>query len=302
MPNYERIERLLSKSAIRKPILEWERSDCLMFLNSITFLQKSSFLNIKSKINGYLKETYGERANAITFLFESIKYSDIDIENDVESNHFFSFDELKYTLEKHIDIICGYQNQITRLPIKMFMTVGWFEIPIDDALRIKKSDVDQDGNIYVNGVLYQFPAKVQKQILQLKDLKEFPVLDTNGRQLVYTMTESEYLFRTTTTPVMSKDSARVKIKELNTNETFKETEKRLSFEKIAMSGVFFRAAQDEVKNGAVYRITGSERLVVLDRDKAERLFFRSDFLKKKKLVDVLRLYDVYKKIAMQTMF
>jgi hypothetical protein len=248
-----------------------------------------------------LKETYGDAANNTLSLFESIEYSEIDIDNDVEANYFFSFDEFKYTVEKHIDVICGYQNQITRLPIKMLVTLGWFEISIDDALQIKKSDIDQDGNIIIGSTLCQLPAKIQKQIILLRDMKEFAVLDTNGRQLIYSMTESEYLFRTTTTPVMSKGSARVMIKKLNTDETFKETEKKLSFEKVAMSGVFYRAMQDEVKTGAVYRITGNERLVVLDRDKAEQLFFKSEFLKKKKLVDVLRLYDVYKKIAMQTM-
>jgi hypothetical protein len=272
----------------------------MTLFKSVNYFSKSSFLNLKSNLCAYLKETYGEDASNTLSLIESIRHSDIDIENDVESYYFFSYDEFHYTVDKHIDIVCGYHNQISRLLTKVFLTLGWFGITLDDALQIRKSDVDPEGNINVNGVLFQLPAKVQKLVLQFKDMEEFTVLAANGKQMTFTMVDSGYLFRTTTTDVVSKSGIRVKIKELSTEETFSYTDKKLSFEKVAVSGVFYRALQDELKNGAVYRITGNDRMVVLDRERAEQLL-KSEYLKSKIIGDKLRLYDVYKKIAMQTM-
>lgn len=301
MPNYERIARLLSGCKIRKPILKWNRSDCLTFLKSMAYFQKSSFFNIKSETCGYLKEVYGEAANQVLLIFESINYSDMEVEYDVEINYFFSHNELNKTIEKHIDIVSGHYNQITYLSTTIFMNLGWFGISSKDALQIRKSDVSQDGNVYVNGILYQFPAQLQELIIQLRDMQAYSVLDINGMQKTYTMKESEYLFRTTRTDVKTEESARVEIKELNTDETFACTEKKLAFEKIFASGVFYRALQDDLKNGAVYRMTGNERISVLNSDQAEKIFFNGEHVSRNRLVNTLRLYDTYKKIAMQTM-
>ena len=294
MQDYESIIRDFSDK-IGKPLMKWDSCDCNNFIKSIPSLRKNTFNKKKSYLYSHLRENYGNSANDVIKLFESIQYSDIDIEDKVEESYYFSFGELDETIEKHISIVYGEDNQEAHLHLKLLLILGWYGFPIEDSLSIKNSDIDLDGNVYIRGILTDLPQKLREEIIQLRDTKSFCVSTTDGRHAKYNKKESEYLFRTTKTDVMTKESASVKIKNLNVREAFEITNKRIEFEKILTSGIFYRALLDERENGEVYRIAGNDRLNVTDRDRAEKLFVVGGVL-----TSTLRLYDTFKKIAQRT--
>ena len=282
----------------RQPIEEWERPALVVALEELSGFKHMSFAAVKYRLKLYFKDNLAiEDAERLNSLLKDIEYQDLDIRKLALNIYVQSGNDLKYYLDTGIAwlVLENGKNPDVYLIAKVALYFAWVGIRIEDAVKIKVSDVSQTGDeVIANGVVYSFSSGMASDIARLRDL-EYYTNNTKRRGIetksTFRIPEGEYYFRTIRSSQLSKSNLWDRIGRLNENTR---PGKWFSYDKIAESGMFYRAREDEKINGSFYRVWKKERWIIDDPERAARLFGCGGEYTKQQLYFTLTMYRAYK--------
>lgn len=219
-----------------------------------TLLEKMNVTNVsvmriyKSRIKGYIdylcEQGVLTEQNVLDLI--AINYGSINSARVLDLRYYPTLSALQEDIDDCIDHAQRIDENVFAMQISA-LYLAWYGVRLEELLQIRKSDVHEDSITVGNREIYPTTAVMA----YIKDYRDAEGYHSQARQIIYLKYKpSELLFRT---PRASEITSIVML--LTSIHVFTKSggkEKRsLTYDKVYWSGIFHRAYQYELENGAI---------------------------------------------------
>ncbi len=236
-----------AKTRASKEITEFTRGGFIEHYFSQSGMSRASFDLRKTGIRQHLADIDARQAlkTVGTIFFRDLTHEDVLL-----SEYFANFDDFFKSLEARIKALNPTVDPHLYDPQIVSLVFAWLGITSDDAVNIKKSDVNEVLNtVKADDKVYNIPPQAMPYVSRYKKQERLLKYSGSGLCEVF-LKASPYLFRTFKSVKMSKQSLLMGITtQLNAFEG-----KRFIYNSIRLSGSFSRAVGYEKKNGRITSI------------------------------------------------
>lgn len=244
---WKRVQRF--ENDVGKTLEEgYTKEEFIRLISSFNVSNVSGFLGDKSRIKKYLEwlvEKNGFDSDIVADI-STVKYDDIDAGRLFELKFFKDFQDLQDTIETTLVVADKVDERIFATQIAAIY-MAWCGLQMEEALQIKKSDVEDDcirvGNrkIYPNQTIMEF----------IKDYRDATEYQSAAKAIItLKYAPSEFLFRTARSGcVDSSKTMRIFIR--NFGKSGGEDSNIFHYDKVYWSGVYNRAYLYECANGMI---------------------------------------------------
>lgn len=262
---YRRMATLLPEN---KTPAEYTHSDFLNILQNMNAASTGTFTVAKSSISDWVQWMIerGEMTKEQLDILAKIQYSDLDYSDTYRMYYFRNFDELWESLDLNIGLhLAGKSDDDEEFDtLRCAVYLSWYGFTLDDIVEILKTDISN-----TDCVIYRKRGDVsvrigEKAIACIRDYAEKESFRSrkfgkpDGVEVHYR--NSAYLFRSCKSAKMNPNQITAMTR--YTNPYSDEVGKRFAFNKIYLSGVYYRIYLDEKEYGNL-KSTDFERLARL---------------------------------------
>jgi hypothetical protein len=232
--------------------------DYIDLFDKLNVTSPSVFRPTKSRIGKYLKwlVSNGILEKSHMDALYIVGYSSIRADHVYDRRYFKDFQSLQDTIDNIVTAAEKLDDAVFSMQISLIY-LAWSGVPLEDALRIKKTDV-QDDCIMVGDRVIRPNSTIMEFI---KDYRDADGYDAQGCYVIHLRYRpSEYLFRTSKSPCLATEKiARIAIRrfvkcaDLSSVYGMEDTDADVvSYGKVYLSGIFNRAYLYELTNGELH--------------------------------------------------
>ena len=219
-----------------------------------TLLEKMNVTNVnvmriyKSRIKGYIDWLCdnGVLNEQSALYLKAVNYNSIDGARVFDSRYYPTLSALQDDIDDCIDHAQRIDENIFAMQISA-LYLAWYGVTVEELFRIKKSDVHEDSITVGDREIYPSTAVMA----YIKDYRDAEGFHSQARQIIFLKyMPSDLLFRTPRSPSITSQVMLSTSIHVFTKSGGKET-RTLTYDKVYWSGIFNRAYQYELENGAI---------------------------------------------------
>lgn len=247
---------------------KFTHSDFLNILQNMNATSAGTFTVAKSSISDWVQwmiersEMTQEQLDTLA----KIQYSNLDYSDTYRTYYFRNFDELWEALDQNIGLHLDgdFDNDGEFDTFRCAVYLSWYGFTLNDIVEILKSDISPADSVIYRGK-ERIPVRIGDKAMNY--IRDYAAKESfrsrkfgkpDGVEMRYK--DSKYLFRSCKSAKMNPNQISAMTR--YTNPFFEEIGKHFAFNKIYLSGVYYRIYLDEQENGAL-KSTDFERLARL---------------------------------------
>lgn len=263
----------------KKPI-DFTRSDFMRILQNMNATSAGTFTVAKSYMRDWIQWMIdrGEMKQNQLDVLTKIQYCNLDYTDTYKPYYFRNFDELWESLDQSIELHLegDLDNDGEFDTFRCAVYLSWYGFTLNEIVEILKSDISPTDPIVYRGEEH-IPVRIGDKAMGY--IREYAAKESfrsrkfgrpDGVEMRYK--DSQYLFRSCKSAKMNPNQISAMTR--YTNPFFDEIGKHFAFNKIYLSGVYYRIYLDEQENGTL-KSTDFDRLARLFSVPQEQLSIKS---------------------------
>lgn len=226
------------------------------FINLFEYFKwgSNSISNKKSLIKSYLNWGFDNKLISIDVIrnLERVNNDSISKRDVFEQYYFKDFDSLKQALDKKVSDLKLVDNEQLDIA-KIAVYLAWFGIKSEEICEIKKEDINEKhSQIYVSSrnLYIDIPKDIMFEIVSYRDSSGYMTNFKNNNNVFSGYADSLILMRSIQHAKLEYTYLSTKIsKYFGNNDSIDDgTDKIITYQKVYLSGLFYRAHEYEKEN------------------------------------------------------